>query len=393
MGSNSRPAHKTLSFILFALLMTAVRAPAEESRRSRLPSSYSDFAISASTSLAGSEGMVRILPVDLAALPAGRGGIVSVTIENTYDEPIPITSARASCSCTQSKLLTNVIPARGEAQLEVLLLVPDSGVSADFEATVDLHVDMDNCKISTLRVISIRINYSVTGMLSFSEHSVMLGVLPGRSREISLPFVHSLKSPVEDLEINAVGFLRGIAGEVVPGNPISHIRLLLRAEDARTEGAYGSITISSGQSGPSDTINIVLFLESAVQISPRVLQFRSSDQALYATAVLHFSTAENPKSEENAIEDFQADRRDSRVPDSVFCEAFLHGKRLALEQQRLGRHVYRLKLRFDGDARELNSVVTESGGDRVIIWNVITDSRKETFRSLFSVPNSRGVDK
>lgn len=383
--------------VAFAVITTlALSSPVsgeDGSLSSDLESHYRDFSVAADASLADTQGASRRIAADLGVLPAGKGGVVTITIANPYDEPIPISSLQTSCSCAKAKLLTNAIPARGNATLELLLKVPDSGKSASFDAAVNLFVDTGACKIPALRIIAIFVEYSVNGMLSFADSSLVLGVAPGQPREISLPFVHTLDSPVEDLLVEASGFLAGVSGELVPGQDYSQVKVTLDPEDATPEGVHGSITLSAGDSGPTDKIDLILFLEGTAQISPRTLRFRLSDHGLEASAVLHVRESGNPARGATEKKDSRGDRRDSPRAKSLFCEAFVHGTRLTVKQQRLSDQAYRLKLLFSGDAHEFESLVTKAGGERTVNWNIVAGSQKHTVASPFIFHNNGSARK
>lgn len=352
----------------------------------RLPEDDSahDFEIASTVSLDGIAGSSTQILSDLGTLPAGHRGIATITITNPHDEPIPIASVRVGCSCARARLKGNVIPAGGQAELEVMLGVPGRGGSAKFDAGVELQVDRQRATIP-LRSVSLRMRFSATGMLSFPERSVVLAVYPDRPRTVSIPFVSTVEIPADQLEISATGFLAGASGKVIPDAPLNRIELTLMPEDATPEGSHGTVTLSAGDGGPSDKVHVVLFLENTLQISPRTLRFRPGDQGLEASAVLHAIRPTESKGDDNTGQTLPEEGGPAERPEMIFFEAFVRDRRLTVEAQRLSRLILRLKVRFDGDAEELESLTGDSATGREIIWNVMIGSEKHRIRSHFSI--------
>lgn len=102
-----------LAMDIVAVAQAPPRLPEDESAR--------DFEIASTVSLDGIAGSSTQVLSDLGTLPAGHRGIATITITNPHDEPIPIASVRVGCSCARARLKGNVIPAGGQAELEVLL--------------------------------------------------------------------------------------------------------------------------------------------------------------------------------------------------------------------------------------------------------------------------------
>jgi len=318
------------------------------------------------------------LDADLGNLRSGDQGVATVTIRNPLEHDIPITTARASCSCARSKLLATSIPSGGSAELVVALAVPTQSPNSDFVGTVSLSVDRAACQIPTLREVLVSVRYTITGMLSFVDRHSSIAVLPNEKRTVHVPFVATLPGVPDCLEIDATGFLRGVPGSLVERDEKWFVKFEVGSDDANSEGAFGQIKLSSKEHDVSDTIQLALYLESAAQISPRTLRFRPADGGLEATAILHFSGQEGADHKSDA-------NLDSRERASLFCEAFISSRKLDVQVQPISGNVHRLKVVYDDSKESLQALTEKAKKANSISWTIITNKKRHSLQSAFAL--------
>lgn len=339
---------------------------------------YEDFSIQIDSSSAEAAGPVLKVDVDLGSLKSGEKGVAIVTIHNPFEHDLPISSARASCSCAKSKLLGKTIPAGGTAQLIVAITVPIQKPNAEFVGTVSLGVDRNASQITTLRDVIVTIRYTIAGMLSFVDRHASIAVRPDETRTLLIPFVATIPGMPENIGIDGSGFVLGAPGSLVQVDDKWFVKLKVSSENASPEGVFGQLTLVAKEHDVSDTINLALYIEHGIQISPRTLRFRPTEGGLEATGILHFS---KPQEEKGARRADLAPKKESRV----FCEAFLGEKKLEVEIKRISSNVHRLKVVFDDSKEALQSLIETAEGSKEISWNVIDNENRHLIKSTFTL--------
>lgn len=367
-----RSVLNSLLAVCAAALISSLAAAA--SPNDRFGEDYKDFSIEPKSNFAESKGSGLEIVADLGSLRSGDRGIATVTIHNPFEQDIPISSVRASCSCAVSKLLGNKIPAGGSEQLVLALTVPRHRATPDFVGTITLFVDRTASTIPTLREISISIRYDITGMLSFVDRHASFAVLQGEKRTLLIPFTATIPGGAESIAIDATGFLQGSRGSLVQIGDRRFVKIEVSSEDAAPEGVIGQLKLVSSDYNASDTIELVLFVENPIQISPRTIRFRRTEDGLVATAILHFG---EPKNNGKALTD--------DVPAPIFCEVSLSDKKLDVQTQQLSRKVYRVKLALDDSEESLQKLIEKSKDTKEIIWEIVANNERHLSKTVFII--------
>lgn len=367
-----RSVLNSLLAVCAAALISSLAAAA--SPNDRFGEDYKDFSIEPKSNFAESKGAGLEIVADLGSLRSGDRGIATVTIHNPFEQDIPISSVRASCSCAVSKLLGNKIPAGGSEQLVLALTVPRHRATPDFVGTITLFVDRTASTIPTLREISISIRYDITGMLSFVDRHASFAVLQGEKRTLLIPFTATIPGGAESIAVDATGFLQGIRGSLVQIGDRRFVKIEVSSEDAAPEGVIGQLKLVSSDYNASDTIELVLFVENPIQISPRTIRFRRTEDGLVATAILHFG---EPKNNGKALTD--------DVPAPIFCEVSLSDKKLDVQTQQLSRKVYRVKLALDDSEESLQKLIEKSKDTKEIIWEIVANNERHLSKTVFII--------
>ena len=215
-------------------------------------------------------------------------------------------------------------------------------------------------------------------MLSFIDRGASIAVLPDEKRTLLVPFIATIPGVPESLEIDGSGFLLGVPGSLVEIDDKWFVKLEISSDDGSPEGVSGQLKLLAKEHNVSATLNMLLYLENVIQVSPRTLRFRSAEGGLEASAVLHFSNSQEAERD-------RSPNLSSKEASQIFCEAFVSGKKLKVQVQSISKNVHRLKLTFDDSKEELYKLIENANGKREISWNIVSDNKRHVYRSGFTL--------
>ena len=267
---------------------------------------------------------------DAGRLPANQLGIIRIRIHNVEEFDLPISHATASCGCTKAELMDTKIPAKGHADLVIKIKTPDRASTAQFFGQIRLHIDKSKVEHKLLGV-DVVLKFGLDNLLCFTRSLVPVSVASEKPVHLELPFVCTVKTPLDKLKIETTEAFDGIQGSIKDkGDGIATVSLLIDPSDASTRGEFGKLTIIDPASGLSDSIDVVMYRQERVTISPRTLRFARSDDdtnRLTAHAVVRIQPSEKEitKSETPPSD---AKSKATKIQRTIHGEAYIDGVKL-----------------------------------------------------------------
>ncbi|QDT02387.1 hypothetical protein K227x_07630 [Rubripirellula lacrimiformis] len=337
--------------------------------------SHDDFRCEAVSVITSGSSMMKTAVADLGELPAGQHGLAVVRLTNPFDFDIPISSITGGVGCKNPSLRSNEIPALGVAVLQFQVSPPTRNRDSVFRATLRLAVDRTKTGVPSITTVRVALTYRIKGMLCFPDRLISVDVPDGESMPLAIPFISTLDRPLSQLQVKTSGVAEGIEGKIVASDGASSVQVVIDAGAAKFRGGHATITLADPTSGLSDSVELVIYRQQPVRISPRTLHFRQSESGLSAVAILQIVS-----------DDDQSNPGGDRDPvSSLFCEAFVDGQELSVSTTRVSDKIYRIQVQTTSDALERAADENEL---RQIQWNVIAGDEKVLVQSFFAVSRS-----
>ncbi len=317
-------------------------------------------------------GSYKVL-ADVGKLPANRHGVIRVRIQNSEDFDLPISHATAPCDCTQAELMDTRIPAKGQTELLIKVKTPDQSRNAKFAGQITLHIDKARTKHKKLMGINLMLQYRIENMLCFSRKLVPVSVTGPEPANLKIPFVCTVKTPLDQLKIETTEALHGIEGKIENiGDGKAQVTLSIDPSDASEHGESGKITISDPQTKASATVSVIIYRQQRITVSPRTLRFSSTDEnsdKLTAYAIIRVRPTEKEQANKEQKK-LAVNTKTANKSRAIHGEASINGVKLNTKFSPLTGQISRAE--FSLTQQQWQSMQNEKKTDYEINWTVLT---------------------
>tara|TARA_R110002167_G_scaffold56052_3_gene159270 strand:- start:855 stop:2039 length:1185 start_codon:yes stop_codon:yes gene_type:complete len=305
-------------------------------------------------------------------LPANQHGRLLVEIVNHEDFDLPITEVTASCGCTRATLMSRVIPANKSAKLEIKIDTPKRHSSGTFKGRIVLEIDNSLVEHKLLSHINVNLKFEIGGLLCFHEHLVSVEAKKGKIGRLRLPFVYSLTTELEDLQLETFGILEGVTGEIVASNEGHHIAIDVDPALLDESRGFGWLKVTDPASGSSGKIHIVVNVVEGVVLSPHTIHFKrlsESSEEMVGRCIVRVRRETERKQDALAANSEQSMAK----PPALTCDASIGSHALKIQIRPVNHKVYRLSMSIPAEvAEKLLADQEENSKDIQLSWKIIS---------------------
>ena len=231
----------------------------------------------------GSYAGVPTAYVSLGDLEGGVTFKIKLELRNTSGRDFDIRKMETGCNCIKVKLAENSIPSGGSGHLDLTL-------STDEVAEHATRTYGFSIFYSDSESIQVRVDYSISGMVSFRGVSSFLTSIPiGQTSHVfRVPLLVTEPVKVNDLEITLGESFRGMRTQVIVENDLQFLECTFVVPSDRKESYMDTITIADRKTKKQAVLGIVIELVSLVSIAPLTVLFvpREEDQAFESQVLI-----------------------------------------------------------------------------------------------------------
>ncbi len=245
-------------------------------------------------------------------------------VTNRTKKPIEFTKFSVACSCLKATTQGDKIPEDGELKITGTLKTPSDARIANASTALFLETDAG-------KRVTIRLDYKLTGLLSFVSPSAMFRSIEGNpNRSFRIPIIASSPVLPENIVVSLSSELSHLKAKIVSDQKDVFVECTLKSDVS----AAGTVTITDSVTKRSAFIPCVIDREPAITVSPSILYFLPSKEKknLYsATSIISIS---------KGFLQFKGEDRQVELPVDLSCT--VEGWSVKLETKRLGLGIYRV---------------------------------------------------
>jgi len=275
--------------------------------------------------------------VDLGELPAGATGMIKLNLINNHQQHFSIERLELGCRCSS-------------ASLQFDELKPNTKASLSVKLTTALHA-RKALVVNTLTLISaddpsenlnLLLRYRLAGLMCFAADSFMQEADPSLDRQtVRIPL--NVTSPVlpSEVKISTLPAEFGVVANVITENSHHFVEVTFDPVFVDEDGVPLSIVIADPSRGLEDQYTLVLTRRKSIEISPKSLIFKRSDEMVTANCIIRYRP---PLSQETSRESVADAKLKPILP--IFIEAKLGDSPVDTKVRKLGEGIYRVGLQF-----------------------------------------------
>lgn len=205
---------------------------------------------------------------DFDPLPAGKRGVLLLTLVNDTPVEFEFNKIEAGCNCLKIDAAGNTIPANGRLTIEAELSTP-SKVKVTRQM-IGLYLKMKNGN-----ALAVRVGYDVEGALSFPEQMhVTTSFLGAKEHIFAIPLIVSAPVSIHNLQATGSEDFKDVKTRFIQKDGATFVECTIQLGGRTEDGRSGGLTIRDNVSGRQDAVRCMVEAASLIIVAPTVARFR-----------------------------------------------------------------------------------------------------------------------
>lgn len=211
-----------------------------------------------------------IVRFNLGELPCGQTLKLELELLNKTAVNYPVVKFHTTCSCIKASLKENSIPANGSGHLDVELKTEKSEQISDPKRLM-----LITLFYSETDTIEIRLEYRLTGVLSFGTANAFVTQVARGSKlvEFEIPFLFTSPVRSENLVVTTGPLFKELNGKIVERGDSFKIACKMKLDQELTSSIAERIIITDREAGRTANLPVVIDLRNKITVVPTVISF------------------------------------------------------------------------------------------------------------------------